>query len=51
MEHKGEKIEVHNAMEALGKVVEERREIAVLSDGFAHFEQGFELTPGVFERR
>jgi hypothetical protein len=30
--------------------VEKRGKIALLRDGLADFEQGFELTPGVFER-
>jgi hypothetical protein len=31
--------------------MEQRGEIALLRDGLAHFEQGFELAPGVLERR
>jgi hypothetical protein len=45
-----EEVEVDNGMEAAGKVVEKRGEIALLGDSLADFEQGFELTPGVFER-
>ncbi len=47
----GEEIEVHDGMETLGKIVKKCGEVAMLRDGFGHFEQGFELTPGVFERR
>src|SRR5260370_21198856 len=45
-----EEIEVDNGVEAASKVVEKRGEIALLGDGLADFKQGFELTPGVFER-
>ena len=51
MKNQSEEIEVDNGVESAGKVVEKRREIALLGDGFADFEQSFELTPGVFERR
>jgi len=37
-------------MKAAGKVVEKRGKIALLRNGLADLEQGFELTPGVFER-
>ena len=47
---KGEEIEIDDGMETLGKVVEKRGKIALLGDGLADFEQGFELTPGVFQR-
>ncbi len=46
----GEEIEVDDGMEAAGEVVEKRWKIALLCDGLADFEQGFELTPGVLER-
>src|SRR5260370_29868451 len=45
-----EEIEVDNGVEAASKVVEKRGEIALLGDSLADFKQGFELTPGVFER-
>jgi hypothetical protein len=44
-------IEVDDRVEAASEVVEQRGEVALLGDGLADFEQGFELTPGVFERR
>jgi hypothetical protein len=50
MENEGEEVKIDDAVETLGKVVEKRGEIALLGDGLADFEQGFELTPGVFER-
>ena len=50
VENEGEEVEVDDAVETLGEVVEKRGEIALLGDGLADFEQGFELTPGVFER-
>ena len=46
----GEEIEVDDGMEAAGKVVEKRGKIALLGDSLADFEQGFELTPGMFKR-
>src|SRR5260370_4550165 len=49
VKNEGEKVEVDNGMEAAGKVVEQRGEIALLGDGLADFEQGFELMPGVLE--
>jgi hypothetical protein len=51
MKNESEEIEVNHGVEAAGKVVEKRREIALLGDDLADFEQGFELTPGVFKRR
>jgi hypothetical protein len=50
VEHEGEEVEVDDGVQALGKVVEKRGEIALLGDGLADFQQGFELTPGVFQR-
>ena len=47
----GEEVKVDDGVEALGEVVEKRGKIALLGDGLADFEQGFELAPGVFERR
>ena len=51
VEGEGEEVEFDDGMKALGEVVEKRGEIALLGDDFADFEQGFELAPGVFERR
>jgi hypothetical protein len=50
VEDEGEEVEVHDGVEALGEVMKKRRKIALLGDGLADFEQGFELTPGVFKR-
>jgi hypothetical protein len=47
MERQGEEIEIDDGVEALGEIVEEFREIALLLDGFADFEKGFELAAGV----
>jgi hypothetical protein len=47
MERQGEEIEIDDGVEALGEIVEEFREIALLRDGFADFEKGFELAAGV----
>ncbi|GAC1680104.1 MAG: hypothetical protein PVS2B2_18250 [Candidatus Acidiferrum sp.] len=41
VEYEGEKIKIYDAVETLGKVVEERGKIALLGDGFANLEQGF----------
>jgi hypothetical protein len=46
-----EEIEVNDGVQARGEVVEKRGKIALLGNSFADFEQGFELAPGVFERR
>jgi len=51
MQDQREKIKINHAMETLGEVVKKGGEVAMQSDGFRHFEQGFELTPGVFEGR
>src|SRR5262245_11881305 len=51
MQHQAEKIKINHRVEARGQVMEQRSKIALLRDGFAHFEQGFELTPGVLQRR
>jgi hypothetical protein len=50
VEDKTEEVEFDNGVQAAGKVVEERGQIALLGDGLADFKQGFELAPGVFER-
>jgi len=50
MQHQAEKIKFNDRVQADGKVVEERGEIALLRNSLAHFEQGFELTPGVLQR-
>jgi hypothetical protein len=50
MKDERKEIEVDDGMEAAGKVVEKRGEIALLGDGLTDFEQGFKLAPGVFER-
>jgi hypothetical protein len=49
VKNEGEEVEVDDGMEAAGKVVEQRGEIALLGDGLAYFEQGFELMPGVLK--
>ncbi len=46
-----EEIEVNDGVQARGEVVEKRGKVALLGNGLADFEQGFELAPGVFERR
>jgi len=50
VENKTKEVEFDDRMEPASKVVEQRGEIALLGDGLADFEQGFKLTPGVFER-
>ena len=50
VEDEGQEIEVDDRAQAVRKIVKQRGEITLLGDGLAHFEQGFELTPGVFER-
>lgn len=51
VKYEGEEVELHDGVQAAGEVVEKRGKIALLRDGFADFQQGFELAPGVFERR
>src|SRR5229473_1627787 len=51
VENESEKVEVDDGVETLGEVVEKRGKVALLGNGLANFEQSFELTPGVFERR
>src|SRR5713101_9352735 len=46
-----EEIEVNDGVQARGEVVEKSGKVALLGNGLADFEQGFELAPGVFERR
>lgn len=43
-----QEIEIDDGVEALGEIVEEDGEVALLGDGFADFEEGFELAAGVF---
>src|SRR6202171_1963870 len=50
VEDEGQEIEVDNRAQAVRKIVKQRGEIALLGDNLADFEQGFELTPEVFER-
>jgi hypothetical protein len=51
VKHKREEIKINDAMQALGKIVKKCSKIAMLRNRFSHFEQGFELAPGMFERR
>src|SRR5207245_1451598 len=51
VQNEGEEVKVHDGVETLGEIVEKRGKVALLGDGLADFEQGFKLTPGVFERR
>ena len=50
VQDEGQKIEFDDGAQAVRKIVKQRWKIALLGDGLADFEQGFELTPGVFER-
>ena len=51
VEDESEEVEFDDGVQAAGEVVEKRGKIALLGDGFADFEQGFELTPGMLEGR
>jgi hypothetical protein len=51
MQNERQEIKVHDTMEPLGKIVKKSGQVAMLSNGFRHFEQGFQLTPRVFEWR
>ena len=46
-----EEVEVNDGVQSRGKVVKQRRKIALLRNSLAYFEQGFELSPGVLQRR
>src|SRR5215472_4706097 len=50
VKNQGEEVEINDRMKTRGKIMEQRREIALLRDGLAHFEQGFQLAPGVLPR-
>jgi len=50
VEDERQEIEIDDGAQAVRKIVEQRGQIALLGDSLADFEQGFELTPGVFER-
>ena len=50
VEREREEIEIDHGMQALGEIVEEFVEVALLGDGFADFEQGFELAARVLVR-
>ena len=45
-----EEVEINDGMKPRGKIMKQRRKIALLRDGLAHLEQGFELAPGVLPR-
>ena len=47
VESEREEIEIDDGVEALGEIVEKCGEVALLGDGFADFEEGFELAAGV----
>ena len=51
MQHQAEKVKINDRVQADGQVVEQCGKIALLRDGLAHLEQGFELVPGVLQRR
>jgi hypothetical protein len=51
VKNKGEEVKIDDAMKTLRQIVKKSGEVPMLGDGFRYFEQGFELTPGVFERR
>jgi len=51
VERECEKVEIDDRMQSLGKVVEQCGQIALLRDGFADFEQGFQLPPGMIDWR
>jgi hypothetical protein len=45
-----EEIKINDRVKPRGKVVEEGGEVALLRDGLADFQQGFELATGVVQR-
>ena len=50
VKNQGQKIELQDLVEALGQFMEKRRQVALLRNHFADFEQCFELPPGLFDR-
>ena len=50
VEDQAKEIEINNRVKPRGKIVEERGEVALLRDGLANLQQGFELTTGVVQR-
>jgi len=50
VQHQRQEVEVDHAVQPLRQVVKQRRKIALLRNRFAHFQQSFQLAPGVFER-
>jgi len=51
VQHESEKIGIDDGMQAQGKLMEQRLQIAMLRDDFADVEQRFQLTPGVIKHR
>jgi len=51
VKYERQEIEINNTMQAFRKIVKKSRKVAMLRDRFCHFEQGFELAPGMFKRR
>src|SRR5580704_3174216 len=51
VEREGEEIEIDDRVQAAGEIMEQGAEVALLGDGFADFQQGFELLARVFRRR
>jgi hypothetical protein len=51
VQRKRKKIEIDYGMEAFGKIVKKRRQIALMRDGLADFQKGLKLSPGVVEGR
>jgi hypothetical protein len=50
VQDQAEEVKVDDRVQAGGQVMKQRGKIALLRDGLAHFEQGFELAPGVLQR-
>ena len=50
VKNQSQEVKIDDRVQARSKVVEQRGKIALLGDGLAHLEQGFELTPGVLQR-
>ncbi len=45
MQNQSEEVELHDPVQALGKFVEKRWQVALLGDGFADLQQSLQLAP------
>ena len=51
MKDQRQKVERENAVEALSEIVEKGLQVALLGNGFGHFEESFDLARGMIDGR